>query len=65
MDLVDGRGGEIRTHDPLYPKQVRYQTAPRPDDKSKYLLNMFRRFEKRKIFSRVIYLGFDPDPDGG
>ena len=27
----DGRGGEIRTHDPLYPKQVRYQTAPRPD----------------------------------
>ena len=26
-----GRGGEIRTHDPLYPKQVRYQTAPRPD----------------------------------
>ncbi len=26
----DGRGGEIRTHDPLYPKQVRYQTAPRP-----------------------------------
>ena len=31
MDLVDGRGGEIRTHDPLYPKQVRYQTAPRPD----------------------------------
>jgi hypothetical protein len=26
-----GRGGEIRTHDPLYPKQVRYQTALRPD----------------------------------
>ena len=26
-----GRGGEIRTHDPLYPKQVRYQTAPRPE----------------------------------
>ena len=30
----DGRGGEIRTHDPLYPKQVRYQTAPRPDTQS-------------------------------
>ena len=29
-----GRGGEIRTHDPLYPKQVRYQTAPRPDTKA-------------------------------
>ena len=26
-----GRGGRIRTYDPLYPKQVRYQTAPRPD----------------------------------
>jgi hypothetical protein len=26
-----GRGGEIRTHDPLYPKQVRYQAAPHPD----------------------------------
>ena len=29
--VEDGRGGEIRTHAPLYPKQVRYQTAPRPD----------------------------------
>ncbi len=26
-----GRGGEIRTPDPLLPKQVRYQTALRPD----------------------------------
>ena len=26
-----GRGAEIRTHDPLYPKQVRYQAALRPD----------------------------------
>lgn len=25
-----GRGGEIRTHDLLYPKQTRYQAAPRP-----------------------------------
>jgi hypothetical protein len=24
------RDGGIRTHDPLLPKQVRYQTAPRP-----------------------------------
>ena len=29
--LEDGRGGRIRTYDPLYPKQVRYQTAPRPE----------------------------------
>ena len=26
-----GRGGKIRTCDPLLPKQVRYQTALRPD----------------------------------
>ncbi len=27
----DGRGGGIRTHDPLLPKQMRYQAALRPD----------------------------------
>jgi hypothetical protein len=27
----DGRGGEIRTPDPLLPKQMRYQAALRPD----------------------------------
>jgi hypothetical protein len=26
-----GRGGGIRTRDPLHPMQVRYQAAPRPD----------------------------------
>jgi hypothetical protein len=26
-----GRGGGIRTPDPLLPKQMRYQTALRPD----------------------------------
>ena len=33
MYLIDsiGRGGVIRTHDPLRPRQVRYQAAPRPD----------------------------------
>ena len=29
-----GRGGGIRTHDPLLPKQMRYQAALRPDDSS-------------------------------
>ena len=29
--LVNGRGGGIRTPDPLLPKQMRYQTALRPD----------------------------------
>ncbi len=27
----NGRDGKIRTCDPLYPKQVRYQAALRPD----------------------------------
>jgi hypothetical protein len=27
----NGRGGGIRTRDPLRPRQVRYQTALRPD----------------------------------
>ena len=26
-----GRGGQIRTDDPLLPKQMRYQAALRPD----------------------------------
>src|SRR5918996_285582 len=30
LELV-GRGGVIRTPDPLLPKQMRYQAAPRPD----------------------------------
>jgi hypothetical protein len=29
--LYAGRGGEIRTPDPLLPKQMRYQAALRPD----------------------------------
>jgi hypothetical protein len=28
----NGRGGGIRTRDPLHPMQVRYQAAPRPDE---------------------------------
>ena len=33
---VNGRDGKIRTYDPLYPKQVRYQAAPRPDNRFSY-----------------------------
>ena len=29
--LFIGRGDRIRTYDPLLPKQMRYQAAPRPD----------------------------------
>ncbi len=31
LNLKNGRGGGIRTPDPLLPKQMRYQTALRPD----------------------------------
>lgn len=31
MNFQDGRGGEIRTHDPFTPSEVRYQAALRPD----------------------------------
>jgi hypothetical protein len=30
LPVADGRGGRIRTSDPLLPKQMRYQTALRP-----------------------------------
>ena len=39
-----GRGGGIRTHDPLLPKQMRYQTALRPDEEREYT----RRFNQRQ-----------------
>ena len=32
MKVENGRGGEIRTHDLLYPKQARYQATLRPDN---------------------------------
>ena len=31
-----GRGGGIRTRDPLHPMQVRYQAALRPDEAVQY-----------------------------
>ena len=33
--LFVGRGGGIRTRDPLHPMQVRYQAALRPDNSAK------------------------------
>jgi hypothetical protein len=39
--VYDGRGGGIRTPDPLLPKQMRYQTALRPDD----LLQFYPEFD--------------------
>ncbi len=31
LPFFNGRGGEIRTPDPLVPNQLRYQAALRPD----------------------------------
>ena len=35
---ITGRDGVIRTLDPLHPMQVRYQAAPRPDERKLYQL---------------------------
>src|SRR4030042_4146255 len=39
----DGRDGRIRTADPMHPKHVRYQAAPRPDARN---INYSRTSEK-------------------
>ena len=36
VEEFNGRGGEIRTPDPLLPKQMRYQAALRPDITQSY-----------------------------
>jgi hypothetical protein len=42
---LNGRGGEIRTPDPLLPKQLRYQAALHPDeDYSRAMLRSYGRF---------------------
>jgi hypothetical protein len=33
--IKNGRGGEIRTHDLLYPKQARYQATLRPEPRAR------------------------------
>lgn len=37
----NGRGGGIRTRDPLHPMQVRYQAALRPDSRTVILHDFF------------------------
>src|SRR2546427_5849345 len=36
--IKNGRGGEIRTHDLLYPKQARYQATLRPEPRQSRML---------------------------
>ncbi len=38
-----GRGGGIRTPDPLLPKQMRYQTALRPDNHFSLIVSWIQR----------------------
>ena len=52
---LSGRGGEIRTHDLLYPKQARYQATLRPDPRQEKLAgdppksnNEFPRFKMQE-----------------
>ena len=42
-----GRGGEIRTPDPLVPNQMRYQAALRPEQFDLY----FRNCQKQALLS--------------
>jgi hypothetical protein len=49
----DGRGGGIRTRDPLRPRQVRYQTALRPDCSLCALHNDFMRK------AQLLFFGFE------
>ena len=37
--VIVGRGGEIRTPDPLVPNQMRYQAALRPELQNLYVIN--------------------------
>ena len=46
-----GRGGEIRTRDPLHPMQVRYQAALRPDRKRADSITPPIRLQREFLFT--------------
>ncbi len=46
-----GRGGAIRTPDPLRPRQVRYQAALRPDISTFLILGHLLSFRKFRVVS--------------
>ena len=47
-ERLNGRGGGIRTPDPLLPKQMRYQTALRPDESI-----VSQRLRRAPVFMQV------------
>ena len=68
-----GRGGEIRTPDPLVPNQMRYQAALRPEQFDLYFrnlqnqallsrnLNYFNNSLNRQLNLSPIRSGYSPD----
>ena len=46
-----GRGGGIRTHDPLLPKQMRYQAALRPDKRKRILTSPVNPHQIKGLYS--------------
>ena len=48
---TDGRGERIRTSDPLLPKQMRYQAAPRPDRREGVLATSRARRQRGAAYS--------------
>lgn len=68
LNFEVGRGGEIRTHGLLYPKQARYQTAPRPDlfaniSATYCIVNHFQK--NVNTFLKIICLTLGYDADAG
>jgi hypothetical protein len=62
----NGRGAQIRTEDPLLPKQVRYQAAPRPDSHH-YRISGFQlkmQDEERRNVAKSRILGPQLQYDG-
>ena len=58
ISLKNGRGGEIRTPDPLVPNQMRYQAALHPDwvfyIKTRFALNQISK-NISNIIQRTLY----------
>ena len=50
LQKLNGRGAQIRTEDPLLPKQVRYQAALRPD----VLIIASSKCKDRAVETRVV-----------
>src|SRR5436190_23701636 len=60
----DGRGGEIRTHDLLYPKQARYQATLRPDVSGEDAFDgtrMQTEFQRLRFNPNPKFFSYDPN----